>query len=235
VEIGIACGGSLFMWRDYFKGKARVIGIDFNPDETRWKKHGFEIFIGNQSDPNFWDSFFNEIGKIDILIDDGGHTNEQQIQTFINCYKHINDNGIMVFEDTHASYLKEFGNPSKYSFINFCKLLVDKQNIKSLKNFISFNYVDRIFKVEFYQSLVVMHFDKDKAEKSDSISNNGIIINSEDYRLRDVKFFSILEKIKKTLRNFFGDKIYNLIKKIYPEFLYIIFKFKNLKNKRYFK
>ena len=35
-----------------------------------------------------------------------------------NDYYHINDDGILIFEDTHTSYLKEFGNPSKYSFIN---------------------------------------------------------------------------------------------------------------------
>ena len=35
----------------------------------------------------------------------------------------INDGGIIITEDTHTSYLKKFGNPSKYSFINYSKYL----------------------------------------------------------------------------------------------------------------
>ena len=30
VEIGVLGGGSLFMWRDYFGEKARIIGVDLN-------------------------------------------------------------------------------------------------------------------------------------------------------------------------------------------------------------
>ena len=32
VEIGVANGGSLFMWRNYFGKKAEIIGIDLNPN-----------------------------------------------------------------------------------------------------------------------------------------------------------------------------------------------------------
>ena len=58
VEIGIFSGGSLFMWRDYFGKKARIIGIDLNPDSKRFEKYGFEIFIGDQSKKSFWKKFF---------------------------------------------------------------------------------------------------------------------------------------------------------------------------------
>ena len=46
VEIGILDGGSLFMWRDFFGNKARIIGVDLNPEAKKWEKEGFEIFIG---------------------------------------------------------------------------------------------------------------------------------------------------------------------------------------------
>ena len=32
VEVGVFSGGSLFMWREFFGPKARIIGIDLNPD-----------------------------------------------------------------------------------------------------------------------------------------------------------------------------------------------------------
>ena len=75
VEIGILNGGSLFMWRKYFGKRARIIGIDLNSKTKQLKKYGFEIFIGDQANKNFWNKFFKKIGKVDIVIDDGGHTN----------------------------------------------------------------------------------------------------------------------------------------------------------------
>lgn len=31
VEIGVLGGGSLFMWRDFFRKNARIIKVDLNP------------------------------------------------------------------------------------------------------------------------------------------------------------------------------------------------------------
>ena len=89
VEIGVHNGGSLFMWRKFFGSKARIIGIDLNPKAKYFQKYGFEIFIGDQSSGVFWKNFFKKVGKVNIILDDGGHTNEQQISTFINCVKNI--------------------------------------------------------------------------------------------------------------------------------------------------
>ena len=109
------------MWREYFGKNARIIGIDLNTKAKELEKHGFEIYIGSQSDKNFWKSFFNQVGKIDILLDDGGHGNAQQIITLSEAIQHTNDDGVIVIEDTHAIYLKKFGNPSKHSIINYSK------------------------------------------------------------------------------------------------------------------
>ena len=118
VEVGVLHGGSLFMWREYFGEKARIIGIDLHPKAKELEKHGFEIHIGSQSDVNFWKNFFNKIGKIDILLDDGGHGNIQQIVTLSEAINNTNDDGTIVIEDIHTSYMKKFGNPSKYSLIS---------------------------------------------------------------------------------------------------------------------
>ena len=234
VEIGVTNGGSLMMWREYFGDNANIIGIDFNPSAKKWEDYGFKIYIGDQSDPSFWNNVFSQVGKIDILVDDGGHTNQQQIMTFDSCYKNIKDDGIIFFEDTHCSYLKEFGNPSKYSFINFCYNLVDGMNKKTIDKKIS-SYLANIYKIQFYQSIVVFFFDKNKAQASHSVDNEGIIINAEDYRLKDTKIFNIVDTIKNKLKEYINIKIYNLIKKIYPIFKFLVFKIKNKKNKKYFK
>ena len=35
VEVGVLHGGSLFMWKEYFGSKARIIGIDLDPNAKK--------------------------------------------------------------------------------------------------------------------------------------------------------------------------------------------------------
>jgi hypothetical protein len=234
VEIGVANGGSLFMWRSFFGKKARIIGIDFNPTAKKWEKYGFEIFIGNQAHSIFWNFFFDKVGKVDIIIDDGGHTNDQMIKTFHYCSSGINNGGLLVFEDTHASYLQEFGNPSRFSFINFCYSVANKINNSFFNKKFNYNYQKLIYKVEFYQSLVAFHIDKLKTYRANPIDNNGIILNSEDFRLKDKKIFLLIDKHKKSIQKYLPSYIYIFLKKIYPIFKFFLFKINIKKNKPYF-
>ena len=117
-----------FLCGEIFDENAEIIGVDLNPSAKKWEKHGFKIFIGDQSDPNFWRDFFKKVGNIDIVIDDGGHTNKQQVFTLLETIPNINDNGMLVVEDVHSSYMTKFRNPSKYTFISFSKTIVDEFN-----------------------------------------------------------------------------------------------------------
>lgn len=87
VETGVLGGGSLFMWRKWLGNDARIIGIDLNPAALRWRDHGFEIFIGDQGDPEFWNKTFREIGHFDAFLDDGGHQSFQQMVTLSSAIK----------------------------------------------------------------------------------------------------------------------------------------------------
>ena len=113
VEIGVKSGGSLLMWRDWLGKDARIIGIDLDPNAKKMEKYGFEIFIGDQASPDFWKKFFQQIGNVDVILDDGGHTNETQILTTYNTIEFINNDGILLIEDTSSSYLKKFLKPTK--------------------------------------------------------------------------------------------------------------------------
>lgn len=183
VEVGVLNGGSLFMWRNYFGPKARIIGIDFNPIAKKWEKDGFEIYIGSQADVKFWDDFFSAVGDVDIILDDGGHTNEQQIVTAHKCIPYVKDGGMLLVEDTHTSYMKKFGNPSKYSFINYSKMLVDSINSRFPAVHVSNNNLNRVvYSVTFYESIVCFNVDRRKCFVSSPTSNNGISFDAEDYR-----------------------------------------------------
>jgi len=130
VEVGVLNGGSLFMWREFFGPKARIIGVDLNPAAKKWEQDGFEIHIGDQSDPGFWKAFTAEIGEIDVFLDDGGHTYRQQIVTTECLLDSISDGGVLVVEDTCTSYMNGFGDRNS-SFIEYAKLWIDRINSRS--------------------------------------------------------------------------------------------------------
>jgi hypothetical protein len=211
VEIGILGGGSLFMWRDFFGPEARIIGVDLNPSAKKWEGEGFEIFIGSQSDENFWKNFIEKVGPIDVVLDDGGHTFEQQIITTESLLDNINDHGMLVVEDTHTSYMEGFGD-KKFSFINYVKFFIDKIN----NRFGEFdkNYSDsRVWSIQSYESIVAFHINqKASGLKSESTNNNGKDDKAADYRYSDISMrrFSRIRnaivrlKSKRKLKSFFS-------------------------------
>lgn len=114
------------MWREFFGKDARIIGVELNPEAIKWREHGFEIFIGDQSDPRFWVDFFLEVGDINVLLDDGGHQNDQQIVTVKSALPHVLDGGQIIIEDTQTSFMK-FESFKRYSFVSYLQ-----NRIKSL-------------------------------------------------------------------------------------------------------
>lgn len=183
VEIGVLNGGSLFMWRSFFGEKARIIGIDLNPRAKRWEEHGFEIYIGSQSDETFWADFKSRVGPIDILLDDGGHTFEQQIVTVEAMLPAIRDGGLLVVEDTHTSYKQEFGAPSRYSFVEYAKNMVDGINYRSRQVKADRPPERRVFSIQFFESFVVFLVDRKRSEaEAVPVSNDGQSLDAKDYR-----------------------------------------------------
>jgi hypothetical protein len=183
VEVGVFNGGSLFMWRKFFGPKARIIGIDLNPEAREWEKDGFEIYIGDQAEDKFWTELFQKIGKVDVLIDDGGHTNRQQIVTAHHSIQNINDGGVLIVEDVHTNYFREFGNPSKYSFVKFAQCIVD--GVNSRANSIRRTYAQYsscVYSVSFFESMVVFQIDSRICKKSEPTNNNGKSRGLTDFR-----------------------------------------------------
>jgi hypothetical protein len=207
VEIGVLNGGSLFMWRDYFGPQARIIGIDLNPEAKKWQTEGFEIHIGNQADPVFWHEFFEKVGMVDVILDDGGHTNEQQITTTIGTIPHIKDGGMLMVEDVHASYMRQFSNPSKYSFVNFSKHVVDIVNSRFPKIRTSGNPLrSMVYSLNFFESIVCFRVDRQRCFVSIPTSNNGLSANAQDFYQHTSPSRGLRAKLRNFhLRRFFRD------------------------------
>jgi hypothetical protein len=130
VEIGVFHGGSLQMWKHYFGPKAKIFGIDINPHCKNLEEEQVRIFIGDQGDRKFLKSLAEKIPRIDILIDDGGHTMQQQINTFEEVFPCIDNNGVYLCEDLHTSYWPDYGGAYKKrgTFIEYSKNFIDYIN-----------------------------------------------------------------------------------------------------------
>jgi hypothetical protein len=128
LEIGVYHGGSLQMWRDYFGPNARIFGVDINPYAKHFESEGTKVFVGDQENRAFLQSLTKEVPRVDILIDDGGHTMRQQIATFEVLFPHVSPEGIYLCEDLHTSYWEAYGGGCrrKGTFIEFSKRLIDQ-------------------------------------------------------------------------------------------------------------
>lgn len=173
LEIGVYKGGSLQLWKKYFsKGsvQAQIYGIDINPECKELEEDNISIYIGSQEDREFLKKVKREIGEVDIIIDDGGHTMNQQIVSFEELFDLLSENGTYLCEDTHTSYWKEFGGGYHgNSFIEYSKGLIDGLHSQYLETdeFQANELTSQIKCVSFWDSMV---FIEKCVEKTKSIS-----------------------------------------------------------------
>jgi hypothetical protein len=99
LEIGVYSGGSLQMWQNYFGPHSTIYGVDIEARCKVYESESVRIFIGDQADRNFWKRFKQEVPVLDIVIDDGGHTPEQQIVTLEELLPHLRPAGVYLCED----------------------------------------------------------------------------------------------------------------------------------------
>lgn len=158
LEIGISHGGSLQMWEYYFKGNATIYAIDINTECKKLESDNIKIFIGSQEDEVFLQNLKGEIPLIDVLIDDGGHTMRQQINTFKYLFSHVAEDGIYICEDLHTSYWKHFGGGYKKrrSFIEFSKNFIDKLHAWHTPKVEADYFTKSAHSLHYYDSILVI-------------------------------------------------------------------------------
>lgn len=166
LEIGIggyddpeAGGGSLRMWRTYFPN-AHIYGIDIH-DKSCHDERRIKTFQGSQVDDVFLTRVVEEIGSIDIVIDDGSHINAHVLHTFHFLFPHVSTNGFYVVEDTQTSYWPEYGGvENKQTDANttmgFLKQLADGLNYAEYRigGYVPTYYDRYIVAMHFYHNLV---------------------------------------------------------------------------------
>ncbi len=210
LEIGVFQGGSLQMWKNYFGPKAKIYGIDINPECRKLEEENIKIFIGSQSDRVFLKNIKKELPLIDIVIDDGGHTMKQQIISFEELFDHVKPDGIYLCEDTHTSYQIMYGGGYKRrgTFMEYSKNLIDYIHAYfSEQRALKINkYTKNINGLHFYDSIVIV--EKGVREKPESITSGNITVGyyyKEPAGLKKTKWIikkGVLKTINKGLRFF---------------------------------
>jgi hypothetical protein len=124
LEIGVRHGGSLRLWRRYFGPDAIIYGIDIDPRSRNVGNGSGIVCIGSQDDSAFLRSVVEEMGGVDVILDDGSHMGLDNCTTFDILFPLLSDGGIYAVEDLHCAYWRRFG-PNRDSFVTRTKALID--------------------------------------------------------------------------------------------------------------
>ena len=173
-------GNSLRMWKKYFPF-GKIFSIDIY-DKSTLQENRIKIFCGNQVDSDFLCKVYDEIGSIDIIIDDGSHINEHVIETFKQLFPKLNDGGVYIIEDTQTSYWNDFGGDSENlnnpkTLMCFFKSLIDSLNNKEflIPGYIQ-NYFDKkIISMHFYHNLIFIY-------KGNNNEESNLVLNNKEFR-----------------------------------------------------
>lgn len=158
LEIGIGGGGSLQMWKWYFGSKSKIFGIDNDPEKL-FSEARIKTFECDSGDHTMMVQLVKDLPRIDIVIDDGGHTMEQQITAFEVLYPCISDKGIYLCEDTHTCFFPEYGGgPNrKKTFMAVMKKYIDQLSAFHSRGQIAMtDFTNSTDGIHFYNSIVVI-------------------------------------------------------------------------------
>ncbi len=132
LEIGIWNGVSFKIWKEYFLN-ATLFGIDMSIPDPALLEIG-KIFFGDQSYKRFTDTVAEEIGSLDIVVDDGGHWCDDQQVSFNSFWPIVNSGGLYIIEDLWVAEDRVLdGYESTLVFLD--KLDIRKEFYRGTNNF----------------------------------------------------------------------------------------------------
>lgn len=109
LEIGVLKGGSLEMWRRYFGPEAVIYGIDINPECARFDGRDAQVRIGSQDDAGFLNRVVDEMGGVDVVLDDGSHMMDHVRASLATLFPRLSPAGTYIIEDMHTAYWEQYG------------------------------------------------------------------------------------------------------------------------------
>lgn len=165
LEVGVWRGGSLELWRKYFGKAAIIFGVEINPNYPRVGQEVAEIRFGSQSDPDFLAAVINEMGGVDIVIDDGSHRSADVLASIKHLFPRLASPGLYIIEDLHTSYWHDWGGGygREGTSIEVAKELIDLLHSAYNKKIPSPHRLglsrDQVRGLHFYDSMLVIEKD----------------------------------------------------------------------------
>lgn len=159
LEIGVYRGGSLSMWRNYLGKEATIFGIDIVPDCAAYDGKYGQVRIGSQDDPEFLASVVEEMGGIDVVLDDGSHRMEHVRASLTALYQKLEMGGTYMIEDLHTAYYRGFsgGFRGKGNFFLMVRDIIDDMHHWYHAQDIQHpNLLDAVSGIHVHDSIVVL-------------------------------------------------------------------------------
>lgn len=161
LEIGVSGGGSLELWRKYLGPDAIIFGIDINPACAKFDGLAAQVRIGSQDDPDFLNKVVDEMGGIDVVLDDGSHHMDHIRVTLETLFPLLENNGVYMIEDLHTSYWPKWGGGlmRKGNFFNYLRRIVDVMHRNYIYDEVQFGTgaeYDHVSGLHIYDSIAVL-------------------------------------------------------------------------------
>jgi hypothetical protein len=159
LEIGVAQGGSLRMWKRFLGPYAKIVGIDINPACKAAEEEQVAVRIGSQADPSFLENLLAEFGVPDVVLDDGSHQTTDVNATFDYLFPRLGKNSIYAVEDLHTAYRPEYGGGlgKPDTFIERSKRLIDQLNVDHTRGQLQRDMsLAGLSSIHWYESMVVI-------------------------------------------------------------------------------
>lgn len=113
-------GNSLRAWRDYFSN-AKIVGVDVD-ENTMFEEERIQTFCSSSFDKENMDRILSGLDEFDLIVDDGLHNMDANLNTLEIVFPYLKNGGIYVIEDVNQHddwYIDE--------------LLKDKRFLKTVK------------------------------------------------------------------------------------------------------
>lgn len=117
--------------------------------------------IGSQDDPDFLNKVVDEMGGIDVVLDDGSHHMDHIPVTLETLFPRLAENGVYMIEDLHTSYWPKFGGglTEDGNFFNYLRRIADVMHRNYLSEDVQFGTgtdYNHISGLHIYDSVAVL-------------------------------------------------------------------------------
>jgi hypothetical protein len=130
-------GASLRMWKEYFKD-CHIYGCDILEDVI-FQDEQITTFQTDQSNPKSLLNMINNIGNVDIILDDGSHIIGHQMISFVTLWNYLNKGGLYIIEDIWQFLLNDFSEI--YKLFDNCKIKYIYKHPQDNEGFIVFEKI----------------------------------------------------------------------------------------------